>query len=220
MMTHGAGRPRRPRAAGARRRRGARPAARQWPRRAGERHRPARQGRLRTGAHACASRKRAGTPRLPMIALTAFARPEDQRKTLDAGFDLHLASRSSRTSCWLGDVVVEAGRARRCTSSAWPQPVSAISRHRRAPGLRADAARHFVAVQARHADVQHGDVGPQPPARQRLLAVGRGVRPRGPPSPAARPWSAAHRRCRRPPGRRARAAASRRRPAGGCCAAA
>jgi PAS domain S-box-containing protein len=32
-----------------------------------------------------------GTPRLPMVALTAFARPEDQRKTLDAGFDLHLA---------------------------------------------------------------------------------------------------------------------------------
>jgi PAS domain S-box-containing protein len=35
--------------------------------------------------------ERAGTPRLPMVALTAFARPEDQRKTLDAGFDLHLA---------------------------------------------------------------------------------------------------------------------------------
>ncbi|HZY20267.1 MAG TPA: response regulator [Ramlibacter sp.] len=29
--------------------------------------------------------------RLPMVALTAFARPEDQRKTLEAGFDLHLA---------------------------------------------------------------------------------------------------------------------------------
>ena len=30
------------------------------------------------------------TAHLPAIALTAFARPEDQRKTLDAGFDLHL----------------------------------------------------------------------------------------------------------------------------------
>jgi PAS domain S-box-containing protein len=29
-------------------------------------------------------------PHLPAIALTAFTRPEDQRKTLDAGFDLHL----------------------------------------------------------------------------------------------------------------------------------
>ncbi|MEJ5992656.1 response regulator [Ramlibacter sp. PS3R-8] len=32
-----------------------------------------------------------GAPRLPAIALTAFARPEDQRKTLDAGYDLHLS---------------------------------------------------------------------------------------------------------------------------------
>jgi PAS domain S-box-containing protein len=30
-------------------------------------------------------------PRLPVIALTAFARPEDQAKTLAAGFDLHLS---------------------------------------------------------------------------------------------------------------------------------
>lgn len=29
--------------------------------------------------------------RLPLVALTAFARPEDRRKALDAGFDLHLA---------------------------------------------------------------------------------------------------------------------------------
>ena len=29
--------------------------------------------------------------RLPMIALTAFARPEDQRKSMEAGFDVHLA---------------------------------------------------------------------------------------------------------------------------------
>ncbi|HYF16485.1 MAG TPA: response regulator [Ramlibacter sp.] len=32
-----------------------------------------------------------GAPRLPMVALTAFARPEDRRKSLDAGFDQHLA---------------------------------------------------------------------------------------------------------------------------------
>ena len=32
-----------------------------------------------------------GGPRLPAVALTAFARPEDQRKTLAAGFDLHLS---------------------------------------------------------------------------------------------------------------------------------
>ena len=31
------------------------------------------------------------SPHLPMIALTAFARPEDRQKTLDAGFDLHLS---------------------------------------------------------------------------------------------------------------------------------
>ncbi|HVE52112.1 MAG TPA: response regulator, partial [Ramlibacter sp.] len=30
-------------------------------------------------------------PHLPVIALTAFARPEDRKKTLDTGFDLHLA---------------------------------------------------------------------------------------------------------------------------------
>jgi len=29
--------------------------------------------------------------RLPLIALTAFARPEDQRKSMEAGFDVHLA---------------------------------------------------------------------------------------------------------------------------------
>ena len=32
-----------------------------------------------------------GAPHLPAIALTAFARNEDRQKTLDAGFDLHLA---------------------------------------------------------------------------------------------------------------------------------
>lgn len=32
-----------------------------------------------------------GARHLPVIALTAFARPEDRQKTLDAGFDLHLA---------------------------------------------------------------------------------------------------------------------------------
>ena len=30
-------------------------------------------------------------PHLPVIALTAFARAEDQHKTLAAGFDLHLS---------------------------------------------------------------------------------------------------------------------------------
>jgi PAS domain S-box-containing protein len=31
-----------------------------------------------------------GAPRLPAIALTAFSRPEDRRKALDAGYDMHL----------------------------------------------------------------------------------------------------------------------------------
>ena len=33
----------------------------------------------------------AGATRVPMVALTAFARPEDRRKALEAGFDLHMA---------------------------------------------------------------------------------------------------------------------------------
>jgi CheY-like chemotaxis protein len=33
----------------------------------------------------------AGGPRLPATALTAFARPEDRRRMLDAGFDAHVA---------------------------------------------------------------------------------------------------------------------------------
>ena len=36
-------------------------------------------------------RTEGGGRHLPAIALTAFARPQDQRKTLDAGFDMHLA---------------------------------------------------------------------------------------------------------------------------------
>jgi PAS domain S-box-containing protein len=32
-----------------------------------------------------------GAPRLPMVALTAFARPEDRQRALDAGYDQHLA---------------------------------------------------------------------------------------------------------------------------------
>jgi CheY-like chemotaxis protein len=32
-----------------------------------------------------------GLPRTPVLALTAFARDEDKRKALDAGFDDHLA---------------------------------------------------------------------------------------------------------------------------------
>jgi signal transduction histidine kinase len=32
-----------------------------------------------------------GAPRLPVIALTAFARAEDRQKSMDAGFDVHLA---------------------------------------------------------------------------------------------------------------------------------
>jgi PAS domain S-box-containing protein len=42
-------------------------------------------------ARALRAQEGAAGPRLPMVALTAFARPEDQRKALDAGFDLHLA---------------------------------------------------------------------------------------------------------------------------------
>ncbi len=33
---------------------------------------------------------REGRPRLPVVALTAYARPEDQAQALSAGFHLHL----------------------------------------------------------------------------------------------------------------------------------
>jgi CheY-like chemotaxis protein len=42
-------------------------------------------------ARAVRALEQPGARRLPMVALTAFARPEDQRKAMDAGFDLHLA---------------------------------------------------------------------------------------------------------------------------------
>jgi CheY-like chemotaxis protein len=32
-----------------------------------------------------------GSPRVPALALTAFARPEDRERAVAAGFDVHLA---------------------------------------------------------------------------------------------------------------------------------
>jgi PAS domain S-box-containing protein len=51
-------------------------------------------------------------PRLPMVALTAFARPEDQRKALDAGFDLHLAKPLKPHQLLLAIADLLAGRSR------------------------------------------------------------------------------------------------------------
>jgi CheY-like chemotaxis protein len=56
-------------------------------RRGAGRHRPARHRRLRSGAPPA---RRSATRDIKLIALTGYGLAEDQRRVLEAGFDLHL----------------------------------------------------------------------------------------------------------------------------------
>ena len=59
--------------------------------RAGQRHRDARRGRLRADPRGPLACRRHAAAQTPAVALTAYARDEDRRRALAAGFQAHLA---------------------------------------------------------------------------------------------------------------------------------
>ncbi|MGC3972366.1 MAG: hypothetical protein QM775_34995 [Pirellulales bacterium] len=70
---------------------GARATSRRRVRRDDQRHRHARRRRLRADAPLREAEQRLGRTKTPAVALTAYARAEDRRKVLLAGFQAHIA---------------------------------------------------------------------------------------------------------------------------------